>query len=78
MLFRSSLFTRRGFNPAEILFVAASLALAGWILFSSGGAAVFGGSPCGPAGFLAFLPALAVLAALETLKMIEGRMRNEE
>ena len=74
---RKSLFTRRGFNPVEILFVAASLVLAGWILFSSGGAAVFGGSPCGPAGFLAFLPALAVLAALETLKMIEGRMRSD-
>ena len=54
---------------AELLFRIISGLFAVWTLFTDSGAAVSGGTPCGPAGLCALIPAAATLAAVELMKL---------
>jgi hypothetical protein len=66
-----SLFLKREFNLAQAIFALTSAAFAAWILFSSVGASIVGGVPCGAEGLCAVLPAAFVLLAAEIRKAVK-------
>ena len=66
-----SLFLKHEFNLAQAIFALTSAAFAVWILFTSAGASVVGGMPCGPEGLCALLPAAFVLLAAEIRKAVK-------